>query len=607
VTPTDPRHLSPTRRPWLAAAMVLLAAACSGPNDPETGSNSEAPLHSERGGIGVSTQALAPPTIDASRALAVTEPAVLTPFTLTDVMTRLYVQNGSTGLTPPQLFQQWWDTQNPGPSLGLGAHCNDPIGPFGTWNGYGYMCRGAEGSQAFGGVTMANYFAVGAFLRFDLAEVPDTCGEYRLIFAKDTASPGRNLVIFEAVLPNPRPDLGLEGCRPVANLMKALSAEPNNAVRSNMLRDLFLNGIAPFQPVIHINHLGNNPGQRGQVRTNQFMQANWLLREFKLLRNCSAGPCTLNFAPETDKTNPFGNLFNPASTHVQAPAFQGWFPSAVPGLAVNDINLFNYSPPNQFNNGESDAQDPMRNHYVNQFGGGGAFAVNIQNQLTAMGSPLTPQNVVARAMALSCAGCHQLSNGANLGGGLTMPPSLGFTHVDERFTAAGPNGPRFPQSTALLGTFLPHRASVLRAFLDKTQPLFRLRDPATNGRVYTVSQAERTARLGAGFIDEGNAGFVYPATTLAASPVFRLFDPVTSDRIYTTGTVERSNLIAAGWSDEGTAFHVFTSPAPGAMPLFRLKDPVTNLHVYTVDTVERNNLLSLGWLNEGVLGHVHKT
>jgi hypothetical protein len=97
-----------------------------------------------------------------------------------------------------------------------------------------------------------------------------------------------------------------------------------------------------------------------------------------------------------------------------------------------------------------------------------AFAGALQTELTRIGSALTPANIVARAQTLSCAGCHQLSNGASLGGGLTWPASAGFVHSTE-FQEAGPDGPRFRISPALTDVFLPARSSTMRAFLTRTR------------------------------------------------------------------------------------------------------------------------------------------
>ena len=68
----------------------------------------------------------------------------------------------------------------------------------------------------------------------------------------------------------------------------------------------------------------------------------------------------------------------------------------------------------------------------------------------ALGSPLTPANILDRATTQSCAGCHQLSNGKNVGG-FVWPSSLGFVHIDENRVL----------SPALIGTFIPHRKQIL--------------------------------------------------------------------------------------------------------------------------------------------------
>ena len=67
---------------------------------------------------------------------------------------------------------------------------------------------------------------------------------------------------------------------------------------------------------------------------------------------------------------------------------------------------------------------------------------------------------------MSCAGCHQLSNGKNLGGGVTWPASFGFAHVTEVNRESSADGLRFRISPALTNVFLPHRKAVLEAFLN---------------------------------------------------------------------------------------------------------------------------------------------
>jgi hypothetical protein len=453
----------------------VFAAACTGAglgdDEPEGGDH----LHSDRGGIGAVAQALEsdPITIDPRRSLAVTEVAILSQFSLTEVLNQLATQSNVPGLTGVQMFRQLWDTQNPAPGTGAGPHCNDTIiASQPSLNSFPYGCRPTEGAQAnLPSVNITRYSAIGLFNRFDLAPSDGAdCGEHRIIFGR-TSGGGRNFIIFEAVLPNPQPELGLEGCRPVANFWRDLSTNDDVASRATALRSFYLNGLPGFLPVVHLDNYGNTGLSRptGQVRTNQFMQSPWMLREFKLQRACGLGGCTARFMPVTDKTNPFGGLFSPTSTHARTAEFQGTFlPSQVARLAVNDINLFNYTVPDRFNTGESVSQAPSINDYSSVFSGTSTLASNIQAELNEIGSALTPANIVARAEALSCGGCHQLSAGVNLGGGLTFPNSAGFVHVTE-FPEPGPEGNRFGISQALTDVFLPHRQAVLEGYLNRPE------------------------------------------------------------------------------------------------------------------------------------------
>lgn len=424
-------------------------------------------------------------TVDPRRSLAVTEQAILndtsvdptTPglpaFTLPAVLGQLAGQMG-TGQTADTLFRQLWDTANPAPGIsGLsGPHCDDNGH---TVNGFQYDCRSAEGSQAAIGaiVNINSYMPIGLFNRFDLAPADGSnCGEYRIIFAKDPQSPAfgnnRNFIIFEAVLPNPTPSLGLEGCRAVENFWSSLTSNNVVSSRALALRKFYFLGLTGFSPVFHVGNYGNNPTSSGQIRVNQFLQFDWMLREFKLhpILCPNAPVCPFQFFPVTDKTNPFPDLFNPTSPQPLAPEFQNtFFPSQVASLAVNDINTFNYTVTDKFNTGQSDSQ--VDNYNVKFGTGASAFRTNIQNQLTAIGSTLTPDDVVRRAEALSCAGCHQVSNGASLGGSLTWPTkSIAFVHVAENQTEVGPDGVRFFISEALTNVFLPHRKAVLEDFLN---------------------------------------------------------------------------------------------------------------------------------------------
>jgi hypothetical protein len=406
---------------------------------------------------------LVPTAIDPRRSLAVTDQVITSTFNLQAVLDQLAAQSGVAGMTGLQLFTELWDTQNTAATgVTTGPHCDDNAG---TVNGFTYACRPTEGAQATTAATsIASYQLIGLYNRFDLASPSGSdCGEHRMVFGRPGGA--RAFIIFEAIMPNPTPALGLEGCRPIAQFWAGLTANSNAASRATALHNFYFNGLAGFEPVIHINHYGNGGSGLGQVRVNAFLSAPWMLREFKLLKTSAT---RVVFQPSSVKTNPFGELFALTFTNPNTASFQNTvFPSQVAALAVSDINLFNYVVADNFNAGQSISQNfGATDDYSARFNTASTLAGNIQAQLTAIGSALTPANIVARAEALSCGGCHELSNSASIGGGLTWPSSAGFVQSTE-FTEAGPDGTRFQISGALTGTFLPHRGQVLQSFLDR--------------------------------------------------------------------------------------------------------------------------------------------
>jgi hypothetical protein len=424
-------------------------------------------------------------TIDPRRSLAVTDTAILARFPLKRVLDQLVAQSGVAGLTSRRLFQQWWDVMNPRPGLAAGPHCNDQIDASGpVLNGYPFVCRPApsEGWQAscdpFAAGSACAYTPIGLFNRFDL--MPENgayCGEYRVVYAKSsgiTNPDDRNLVIFEAALPNPLPLLGIEGCRPVIELWASLSDIDDVQTRAARLEALYFQGllaVPPFPPVINIAHFGPGSGGRGQIRTNQFMNPSprvWSLREFKLQRSCGLLSCSaLRFVPVTAKGNPYGLLFAPTAAHPRAPAFQAFLPGQVGTLSGATIPEIAVAIPDSYNSGQSEASGTTEGNLAVQLGSG---ASPLRAALTSAlaSSTLTADHVVARVQAQTCAGCHRISNNADLGGGITWPPSLGFTHISERETELIDGSTSYVLSPALNDVFLPHREVLLERYLSRS-------------------------------------------------------------------------------------------------------------------------------------------
>jgi hypothetical protein len=438
-------------------------------------------------------------SIDPRRSLVVTEQTILARFPLKSVLDQLVAQSGVPGLTSLDLFHQWWDTQNKGPGLGLGPHCDDIVDAAGepVINEFPYTCRPApaEGVQATTEPfvdpdnNLDAYLPVGLFNRFDLAPFDGShCGEYRIVYAKRSGINEplvRNLLIFEAALPNPLPGLGLNGCKGIAGFWAALTHVDNIDRRAKALKRFYFNGLPGVAPVIHVDHYGGNTSGFGQVRTNQFLNAPsfaWSLREFKLVRACSSGSCTaMQFVPVTDKSNPFGPLFQPTATHPKADDFQTFFPGQVKALAAETLTDIDFKVSDEFNTAQSQASGSDENNYAAQFTPDPSqLRRDVQEELDAIGSALSPDDIVLRAQALSCAGCHQLNNGQRVGGGLTWPSSLGFTHTTERKTETVDGQVRFLISEALIEVFLPKRKQVLEDFLNDI-PLIDLRPQEFRG------------------------------------------------------------------------------------------------------------------------------
>ena len=466
---------------WALGFALLLASGCvAGVED------SSAVEKANGNGNGGSASEV---VIDARRSLVATELPILERFSFERVMTQLADQSGVPGLTPTMLFRQWWDSQNAlvDASFATGPHCDDESDPvLGTaLNGYPYACRPApaEGADAecdpFAVGSACRFIPVGLFNRFDLAPIDGAhCGEHRVVFARESGQVDarmRNLVIFEAILSNPHPGQGIKGCRKIVDFWADLTDEDDIDERADALEAFYFDGVANIEPVIDISHFGDNALGAGQVRTNQFMQPPgvsplvWSLREFKLLRSCEGTACSaMEFVPVTAKTNPWGALLDPASSHPQAAAFRDQLVADVADLAVDDVGAIGLVVPDAFNSGVSDSSGNPNFLFADQLGiDPSPLRSAVQAELTAIGSGLGVDDIVARAQTQTCAGCHRFSSGADLGGGLTWPASeMRFTHVSERDPETVDGVTRFQISDALVDAFLPARKQVVEDYLN---------------------------------------------------------------------------------------------------------------------------------------------
>ena len=462
--------------PAFAGLLVTsLAAACTPESDESTADLDEDSL-------GVETALLTQVSCsevsgtDIHRSLVVTDPEVLTKFSFTRTMNKIRATAGAaSSVTTLALYQAWMET--------FRSECDDPrVDP----NGYGFACdlRG-EGKLAtvnpFDAASTVTFVPVGLFNRFDLAPSSGAhCGEYRIVYAMQTDSSvvrGRAFVIFEGALPNPDPASGVDACLPVAQFWQSLTDDPDVNSRAAKLEKFYYTGgaVPGFENMVRAAHYGlatnADPAGAGQIRTNTlifpspFDQPMWHLREFKLRRTCDdpASPSTCSLAVQhvTVKTNPAEGLF--AGTHAKAGAFRAAFLSQVANLDAVTLTGIKMGINDQFNEWDSisgpDVPRPLNPFEIEVKYT--AFADStirdkIATKLSTLGDSLSADDILNRATTQTCGGCHQASNGQDLGGGLTWPSSLGFVHINEQGSL----------SPALTGTFLPRRKVVLQKFIN---------------------------------------------------------------------------------------------------------------------------------------------
>jgi hypothetical protein len=416
----------------------------------------------------------------AARSLADTDPIALAPLTFARVLDRVRETAGATATPRLALYQAWFRTFGASPAAG---DCDDPDRDP---EGYGLRCpRAPEARLAsidpFAAAAVARFEPVAVFDRFDLAPGDGaTCGEYRIVYAlrAEPFAPvrGPGFVIVEAALPNPTPAAGVDACLPVARFWHALSSENDPARRAAQLEQFFFTGgaVAGFPAAIDARHLGlaDNAATfaRGQLRTNLFIdEVEWALREFKLRRTCVGATCALAVVPVPVAANPADELV--AGTHPRAAAFADALAAQVDALAGPRVAELSLAIDPIFDELESVSM-PGTATVRYRARAAVALRVALQRQLTATGSSLTTSNLLDRATTQTCAGCHDVSSNADLGGGLFWPPSNGFTHVDERGTL----------SPALTDVFLPHRAAVLERFINDRCGTARVAAPVDPSR-----------------------------------------------------------------------------------------------------------------------------
>jgi hypothetical protein len=410
----------------------------------------------ERGGIGFDLQQLqfegemsGKPVrkgllskLDERLSLIVTDKASTSAITFSEVMGQLADNMRTDKLT---LFRRWWDTAK---DTKGNLFCNSAT----RINGFPYECPRDESEQLdpFDGANACDGYTAIAFVnRFDLADKDRAqhCGEYRIVFARNSGFGAakscslpegkRLLIIFEALVPNPEPPHSprkpipgkifdnLGGCRPIVEFWLSLS-DPNMSTtkRGTALHDFFLKGLpdANIGPVVDARNYTGGPAS-GQIRTNQLMQPNWTLREFKTYGD--------RIVPVTVKSNPGNSLFREDPRKIELADYlvrddtlanlRG-VASSTAGETNIDTFAFGLTEPgvDHLNSFESQAELPNEGNVVAAFDDcrllekchkTDAIEKKITEELDKVGSSLSTDNIIHRIRTQTCAGCHHYSNG----------------------------------------------------------------------------------------------------------------------------------------------------------------------------------------------------
>lgn len=375
---------------------------------------------------------------------------------LTDVFDALASNGGFQG-SGLRLYQEIYDSYASAGQARLpdAVHCGDELtNGAPSLNGYPIRCDRAE---RFHVDDIENFFAIAAVNRLDFTPANGAnCGQQRMVFANNTRN--RAFMIVEAQVPNPHPELGAEGCKPLAQFWLDQNGIDDPFVRGQRLSDAFLVGqpellAAGFGPFYTATNLTVGSGQ---IRTNQFDEDPWTLREFKLALDGTS----LKAIPFPVAEAPNGALWNENSGLPQGEACRENFLSAMQGLLTGDMAQMSFVVDQACKDGES--QNDFSQDYDSNMSGG--FRDILAQNL--VGTGLTPSDIANRArFAGSCIGCHNESSSAKLGGGLVAPISFDFPHIQEFASldcgARNQGTVCFPTSVALKTVFLPSRLNTL--------------------------------------------------------------------------------------------------------------------------------------------------
>jgi hypothetical protein len=311
----------------------------------------------------------------------------------------------------------------------------------------------------------------------------------------------RLTIIFEAALTNPDPTGDPGQCQQAWGLWKTFSQaaadgspKVSDAEIGQQLSAFYYDGgpigaSGTFEPVVDYRHYGL---PNGQVRANAFVQPadthpgggpalNWHLRQWRVFFDDNSSNSPAIFEPRALNENPVPGFFDGSNPGVKtgdegkfdvlAGLFRNTFvhtnvpqltavdalaaiPSSTPSTVADLIDNVGVDIDDRFYAVDSDAgppQGPAADDPAGRVSVGSPVSNALFDRLARLkigeACGLTPTHVLNRMGAMTCAGCHQFSNGKEIAPGIRWPLSSTFVHINE---AGG-------LSALLLDRFLPFR------------------------------------------------------------------------------------------------------------------------------------------------------
>ncbi len=431
--------------------------------------------------------------------MLVSDAAVMENITLERVLWRLANADGQAVY---QAFARSFATRAEAPE-GPGPRCDDDaeaLDGASTLNGFPIPCP-AEAQSLLQVTETKAWKPLSVTNRFDLAPSGgETCGEQHLSFFLDRsgehlpALPLRAFLRFSAVIANPAPDQGLEGCRPLVDFWASLSRtdydNPANRARSieTAFLGITLSGSGPPAPEVRALIAAGyrpfiSPEHFGRLGKLQLLYLGaydvWHFFEHALV---SEEEGWVLRRPLTQSLPVFSLLSTDPQSNPCATQLSG----SIAGLLDDDpVNQRMNVGPGCFA-GTNDTWDPTLRDGLQGLVPGGGYGPALSQEIELTLSMRYPQygyvaaDVATRAdFAGTCSGCHQLK-----GSPYATPGTI--AHVNQLRTepcgSAGGDDQRrcYARSPLLKTSFLPRWTALLQDVWDRPGAFPALPDGAAS-------------------------------------------------------------------------------------------------------------------------------